>query len=191
MLFRNDKKDSRDSSEFVPLLPLRELIVFPHEVYPIFVGRAKSIKALEAAEALKKPILLAAQKDAKVAEPGAADIYAVGTLGVVVQLLRLPDGTVKALLEGKKRARIVRYAGEDEYFQVEVEEVGEVCDRTTEVEALVRSVISAFENYVRLNKKIPPEMATSIAAIDDPALLADKLVGHLGIKLEDKQALLA
>ena len=109
MLFRNDKKDNRETSanEQVSLLPLRELIVFPHEVYPIFVGRQKSIKALEAAEAQKKPILLAAQKDARVAEPGPDDIYPVGTLGVVVQLLRLPDGTVKALLEGKTRARIV------------------------------------------------------------------------------------
>jgi ATP-dependent Lon protease len=174
----------------VPLLPLRELIVFPHEVYPIFVGRQKSIKALEASEASKRPILLVAQKDAKVADPQAGDLYNVGTLGVVVQLLRLPDGTVKALLEGKKRARILKYVGSDEYFQVEAEEIEEVCDRTTEVEALIRSVTSTFDNYVRLNKKIPPEMVTSIASVDDPAFLADKLVGHLSIKLEDKQALL-
>src|SRR6202140_1162761 len=141
MLFRNDKKDNRDgASNIVPLFPLRELIVFPHEVYPIFVGRQKSIKALEAAEAAKKPILLAAQKDARVSEPGPDDIYAVGTLGIVVQLLRLPDGTVKALLEGKKRARILRYANQDEFFQVEAEEIEEVSDRTTEVEALMRSV---------------------------------------------------
>src|SRR6202047_4360650 len=115
MLFRNDKdkndrKDGRDAQgETVPLLPLRELIVFPHQVYPIFVGRQKSIKALEAAEAAKQPILLAAQKDARVAEPGPDHIHAVGTLGMVVQLLRLPDGTVKALLGGKKRARVGRY----------------------------------------------------------------------------------
>ncbi|MGH7075584.1 MAG: endopeptidase La [Stellaceae bacterium] len=191
MLFRNDKKDNRDgASEMVPLLPLRELIVFPHEVYPIFVGRQKSIKALEAAEAQKKPILLVAQKDARVSEPAPDDIYSVGTLGVVVQLLRLPDGTVKALLEGKKRARIQRYVVQDEFFQVEVEEIDEVCDRGTEVEALMRSVNAAFDNYVRLNKKIPPETVTSIASVDDPAYLADKLVGHLGIKLEDKQSLL-
>src|ERR1700757_1362672 len=133
MLFRNDKKDNRDTShEAVPLLPLRELIVFPHEVYPIFVGRQKSIKALEAAEAAKKPILLAAQKDVRVSEPGPDDIYAVGTLGVVVQLLRLPDGTVKTLLEGKKRARVVRYASQDEFFQIAVEEIEELCEHTTE-----------------------------------------------------------
>ena len=190
MLFRNDKKDNRDANEIIPLLPLRELIVFPHEVYPIFVGRQKSIKALEAAEASKRPILLVAQKDARVSEPGPGDIYAVGTLGIVVQLLRLPDGTVKALLEGKKRARIQRYVAQDEFFQVEVEELEEVNDRGTEVEALMRSVNTTFDNYVRLNKKIPPEMVTSIASVDDPAYLADKLVGHLGIKLEDKQSLL-
>src|ERR1700694_2793165 len=139
MLFRNDKKDNQNAtSNVVPLLPLRELIVFPHEVYPIFVGRQKSIKALEAAEAQKKPILLSAQKDARVSDPGPDDIYAVGTLGVVVQLLRLPDGTVKALLEGKKRARVVRYASSDDYFQVEAEEIEEVCERTREVEALMR-----------------------------------------------------
>jgi len=190
MLFRNDKKDNPGAGAVVPLLPLRELIVFPHEVYPIFVGRQKSIKALEASEQSKRPILLVAQKDAKVADPQAGDLYNVGTLGVVVQLLRLPDGTVKALLEGKKRARILKYVAQDEYFQVEAEEIEEVVDRTTEVEALVRSVTSTFDNYVRLNKKIPPEMVTSIAAVDDPAFLADKLVGHLSIKLEDKQALL-
>src|SRR5579864_5322003 len=190
MLFRNDKKDNPGAAAVVPLLPLRELIVFPHEVYPIFVGRQKSIKALEASEASKRPILLVAQKDAKVADPQAGDLYNVGTLGVVVQLLRLPDGTVKALLEGKKRARILKYVAQDEYFQVEAEEIEEVVDRTTEVEALIRSVTSTFDNYVRLNKKIPPEMVTSIAAVDDPAFLADKLVGHLSIKLEDKQALL-
>src|SRR5579872_3274358 len=135
MLFRNDKdkndkKDGRNGQgDTVPLLPLRELIVFPHEVYPIFVGRQKSIKALEAAETSKKPILLAAQKDARISDPGPDDIYSVGTLGVVVQLLRLPDGTVKALLEGKKRARVVRYVSQDDYFQVEAEEIEEGCER--------------------------------------------------------------
>src|SRR6516225_3969461 len=135
MLFRNDKKDHRDpSNETVPLLPLRELIAFPHEVYPILVGRQKSIKALEAAEAANKPILLVAQKDARVSEPSPDDLHAVGTLARLVQLLRLPDGTVKALLEGKQRARVVRYVSQDEFIQVEVEELEEFCDHTTEVE---------------------------------------------------------
>src|SRR6266481_5394981 len=190
MLFRDAKKDNNPLGQVVPLLPLRGLIVFPHQVFPISAGRHKSIKALEEAEAQKKPILLAAQKDPKVSEPTPDDIYAVGTLGIVVQLLHLPDGTVKALLEGKKRARIIRHVSDREFFQVEVEEVAEVCERTTAVEALMRSLISTFDNYVGLNKKIPPEMVTSISAIDDPAYLADKLVGHLGAKLEDKQSLL-
>jgi ATP-dependent Lon protease len=190
VLFRNDKKNNRDpSNEPVPLLPLRELIVFPNEVYAIFVGRPKSIKALEAAEAAQKPILLAAQKEARVSEPGPDDIHAVGTLGQVVQLLRQPDGTVKALLQGKKRARITRYVSKDEFFQVEVEELEEFCD-TTEVEALMHAVNATFDKYVRVSAKISPETARSIASVDDPASLADKLVGHLGLKPEDKQALL-
>jgi ATP-dependent Lon protease len=192
MLFRNDRKDDRDvnPTKIAPLLPLRELIVFPHEVYPIFVGRQKSIRALEEAQAHKRPLLLAAQKDARVSEPAPEDIYRVGALGVIVQFLRLPDGTVKALVEGKRRARILRYVRVDDFFEVEVEEIEERCERTTEVEALMRSVSATFDNYVRLNRKVPPEVVASIAAIDDPAYLADKLVGQVAIKLEDKQALL-
>jgi ATP-dependent Lon protease len=189
MIFRNDKKDNNLSAHVVPLLPLRGLVVFPHEVFPMSVGRPKSIKALEEAEAQKKPILLAAQRNAKVSEPTPDDINTVGTLGVVVQLLHLPDGTIKVLLEGQKRARIIRHVSDREFFEVEVEEVADICEGTTEVEALMRSVISAFENYAGL-KKIPPEVVTSIAAIDDPAYLADELARHVGIKLEDKQALL-
>jgi ATP-dependent Lon protease len=184
-------KDYRDpSNEILPLLPLRELIAFPHEVYPILVGRQKSIKALEAAEAAKKPILLVAQKDARVSEPAPDDLHTVGTLARLVQLLRLPDGTVKALLEGKKRARVVRYVSQDEFIQIEVEELEEFCDHTTEVEDLVRAVSATFANYVRLTEKISPETAMSNASVVDPAHLADKLVGHLGIKPEDKQSLL-
>ncbi|HUO05822.1 MAG TPA: endopeptidase La [Candidatus Binataceae bacterium] len=193
MLFRNDKTDKKDggaAGNVVPLLPLRELIVFPHEVYPIFVGRNKSIKALEAAEASKTPILLVAQRDAKVADPAPTDLYAVGTLGVVVQLLRLPDGTVKALLEGKKRARVLKYVSDAEYFRVEAEEIEEPADRSPEIEALMRAVVSTFDNFARLNKKVPPETVASISTVEDPAFLADKIVGHLGIKLEDRQALL-
>src|SRR6516162_10200801 len=167
MLFRNDKKDHRDpSNETLPLLPLRELIAFPHGVYPILVGRQKSIKALEAAEAAQKPILLVAQKDARVSEPGPDDIHAVGTLARLVQLLRLPDGTVKVLLEGKQRARVVRYVSQDEFIQVEVEEIEEFCDHTTEVEALMRTVNAIFVNYSRTTEKISPETAMSIASVN-------------------------
>jgi ATP-dependent Lon protease len=195
MLFRNDKKDPReqppsDAGQRVPLLPLRDIIVFPHMVVPLFVGRQKSIRALEEAMNKQKFILLAAQKDAKTNDPGEEDIYRVGTLGTVVQLLRLPDGTVKVLVEGKKRARVVRYVSNVEYFLVESEAIEEVCNKSTEVEALIRSVNSTFENYVKLNKKIPPEMIMSVASIEDPARLADTIVAHLGIKLEDKQTLL-
>src|SRR5947208_15751160 len=141
MLFRNDKRDPRDQSQTtaglrVPLLPLRDIIVFPHMVVPLFVGRQKSIRALEEAMNKQKFILLAAQKDAKTNDPAEDDIYKIGTLGTVVQLLRLPDGTVKVLVEGKKRARVVRYVASADYFLDEAEPIDEVCDTTTEVEAL-------------------------------------------------------
>src|SRR4026209_1049341 len=193
MLFRNDKRDPQSpppSGMRVPLLPLRDIIVFPHMVVPLFVGRQKSIRALEEAMNKQKYILLAAQKDAKTNDPAEDDIYRVGTLGTVVQLLRLPDGTVKVLVEGKRRARAVKYLTNAEYFLVEAEPIEEPYDKTTEVEALIRSVNSTFENYVKLNKKIPPEMIMSVSSIDEPSRLADTIVAHLGIKLEDKQALL-
>src|SRR5881296_2301213 len=195
MLFRNEKRDSREAPPQagglrVPLLPLRDIIVFPHMVVPLFVGRQKSIRALEEAMNKQKFILLAAQKDAKTNDPAEEDIYRVGTLGTVVQLLRLPDGTVKVLVEGKKRARIQQYVDHPDYFLVEVEEIDEAVQRGTEVEALLRSVASTFENYVKLNKKIPPEMVMSVAAIDDPSRLSDTIAAHLGVKIEDKQTLL-
>jgi len=195
MLFRNDKRDPQhpasDGGELrVPLLPLRDIIVFPHMVVPLFVGRQRSIRALEEAVNKQKFVLLAAQKDAKTNDPVEEDIYRVGTLGTVVQLLRLPDGTVKVLVEGKHRARILRYHDSPDFFLVDAEQIAEAAEQTTEIEALVRSVNSTFETYVKLNKKIPPEMIMSVASIDEPARLADTIVAHLGIKLEDKQQLL-
>jgi len=192
MLFRNEKKDLQGPGGplRVPLLPLRDIIVFPHMVVPLFVGRQKSIRALEEAVNSQRPILLAAQRDAKTNEPAAEDIHRVGTLGTVVQLLRLPDGTVKVLVEGKKRARILRYVDHEEYFLVEAEEADDAPERSTEQDALIRTIGTTFETYVKLNKKIPPEMVASVAAIDEPSRLADTIVAHLGIKLEDKQALL-
>lgn len=174
----------------LPLLPLRDIIVFPHMVVPLFVGRQRSIKALEEAAASDKLIFLSTQRDAKVNDPTPQDIYQIGTMGTVVQLLRLPDGTVKVLVEGKKRGQIVQHTDHPDFFSVEVDEVEETNDRPAEIDSLVRSVNSTFENYVRLNKKIPPEMIMTVAAIDDPSHLADMIIAHLGIKLEDKQTLL-
>jgi ATP-dependent Lon protease len=189
--FRNDegKKDGKRSRQ-VPLLPLRDIIVFPHMVVPLFVGREKSIAALEEATNGDKTILLCAQKKAKTNEPSAEDIFTVGTLGNVIQLLRLPDGTVKVLVEGKQRARIRKFVASDRFYQVEVEEVAEPEERSVELEALMRSVHSTFEAYVKLNKRIPPEMLMSVSTIDDPARLADTIVAHLSLKLNDKQAIL-
>ncbi|MBI2088772.1 MAG: endopeptidase La [Deltaproteobacteria bacterium] len=194
MLFRNDKKDDKEKEPngvlTVPLLPLRDIIVFPHMVVPLFVGRQRSIKALEEATQKQGPIFLSSQKDAKTNDPAENDIYRVGTLGSVVQMLKLPDGTVKVLIEGKKRAQVARFINHPDFFLVEVEEIAEVVERNTEVEALVREVHSTFENYVKLKKKIPPEMVMSVSSIDDPARLADTIVAHLGIKLEDRQNLI-
>jgi ATP-dependent Lon protease len=193
MLFRNEKRDDRDAMAGptrVPLLPLRDIIVFPHMVVPLFVGRQRSIKALEEATQKQSPIFLSSQKDAKTNEPTEEDIYKIGTLGTVVQMLKLPDGTVKVLIEGKKRAKVVRFVSNSDFFLVEVEEAQEVVERNTEVEALTREVHTTFENYVKLKKKIPPEMVMSVSSIDDPGRLADTIVAHLGIKIEDRQNLL-
>ena len=193
MLFRNDKKDEKEPMSGparVPLLPLRDIIVFPHMVVPLFVGRQRSIKALEEATQKQSPIFLSSQKDAKTNEPTEEDIYKIGTLGSVVQMLKLPDGTVKVLIEGKKRAKVARFVSNPEFFLVEVDEAQEVVERNTEVEALVREVHTTFENYVKLKKKIPPEMVMSVSSIDEPGRLADTIVAHLGVKLEDRQNLL-
>jgi len=195
MLFRNDKdkKDDRESTgspSRVPLLPLRDIIVFPHMVVPLFVGRQRSIKALEEATQKQSLIFLSSQKDAKTNDPTEEDIYKIGTLGAVVQMLKLPDGTVKVLIEGKKRAKVARFIANPDFFLVDVEDAPEVVERNTEVEALVREVHTTFENYVKLKKKIPPEMVMSVSSIDEPGRLADTIVAHLGIKLEDRQNLL-
>ena len=175
----------------IPLIPLRDIIIFPYMVVPLFVGREKSIKALENAMAADKSILLAAQKKAKTEEPGPDDIYDVGTLGTILQLLRLPDGTVKVLVEGKRRAKIKEFVSEDECFMVSVEEVDEIIDEAVESEALVRSAVKSFETYVKFNKRVPPEMIVSVSSIEDPGRLSDTISAHLTIKIEDKQALLS
>ncbi|MCP4680488.1 MAG: endopeptidase La [Deltaproteobacteria bacterium] len=186
-----EDSERKYSGHSVPLLPLRDIIIFPHMVVPLFVGREKSIAALEEAMRHEKDILLVSQKQAKTNEPTVKDIYAVGTLGTIVQLLKLPDGTVKVLVEGKKRARILRYQSQQKFFQVEIELVKEELSESAEMEALVRSVQSTFETYIKLNKHIPPEMLMTIQGIDDPSRLADTIVVHLSsIKLEDRQGIL-
>ena len=175
----------------IPLLPLRDILVFPSTVVPLFVGRDKSIQALEQAMAANKEILLAAQIKAKTNDPSAEDIYRVGTISVILQLLRLPDGTVKVLVEGQRRAKVIDYLQTEEYFMVEAEPLVEAASAGVENEALTRTVKMAFDNYVRLNKRIPPEMLLSIAQIENESKLADTLVAHLtNLKLQDKQRLL-
>jgi ATP-dependent Lon protease len=188
-LFRSDDKPEA-KPRILPLLPLRDIIVFPHMVVPLFVGREKSIAALEEAQGADKQILLAAQKKAKTNEPAPEDIFGVGTVGTIIQLLRLPDGTVKVLVEGKKRWRIRRFVPNERCFQVEAEPIEEPDEKTVELEALMRSVQSTFEAYVKLNKRIPPEMLMSVSTIEDPARLADTIVAHLSLKLGDKQEIL-
>ncbi|MFO0736002.1 MAG: endopeptidase La [Labilithrix sp.] len=191
MFFKSDDGKPGPKKRTVPLLPLRDIIVFPHMVSQLFVGRERSINALDAAMARDKDIFLAAQKNAKTNEPTPEDIFQVGTLGTIMQLLRLPDGTVKVLVEGKRRAKVKKFPQTEEYFLVEVEEVAENSAKGVEVEALMRSVQAAFEMYVKLNKKVQPEVLMSAQTIDDAARLADTIVANLPtIKLTDRQALL-
>jgi ATP-dependent Lon protease len=174
----------------IPLLPLRELVVFPQQVVPLFVGREKSVRAIEESQREGKYILLAAQKDARTSNPGPKDIYNIGTLGEVVQLIRLADGPIKVLVEGKARARIKKFVREDDFMLVDVEEIPMSTEVSTELKALMRSVNVTFENYVKLGKKVNPETIMQVNAIEDPSRLADAIVVQLNIKLEDKQEIL-
>jgi ATP-dependent Lon protease len=182
--------DKKESKRAVTLLPLRDIIIFPHMVVPIFVGREKSIKALEEAMNKEKDLILCAQKKAKTNEPTADEIYRVGTLGTIIQLLRLPDNTVKVLIEGKKRAKIENFLETEDFFMVEINEIEELNDITPEVEELMKKIHATFETYVKLSKNIPPEMLMSVASIDDPSRLADTIVAHLKLKLAEKQEIL-
>src|SRR4051794_7196274 len=169
---KNDR-DKKSTRVKVPLLPLRDVIIFPHMVVPLFVGREKSINALEECVSKKLDLFLVAQRQATTVSPGEKDIFTVGTLGTILQILRLPDNTVKVLIEGKKRARILDYQENDRIIEAEVEELVDVFESTVELEALVRSLKATFENYVKLNKRIPPEMLMSVNSIEDPSRLAD------------------
>ncbi len=173
----------------IPVLPLRDVVVYPHMVIPLFVGRDKSIRCLEAAMDNDKQILLVAQKDAATDDPSIADLYKVGTVASILQLLKLPDGTVKVLVEGLQRAEIQKFH-EDDFFTADAEYMltPEMDEREQEV--LVRTAISQFEGFIKLNKKIPPEVLTSLNGIDEAARLADTIAAHMPLKLHDKQQVL-
>ena len=173
-----------------PLLPLRDIVVFPHMIVPLFVGREKSVRALEDVMKDDKQILLVAQKNASQDDPSPDDIHSLGTVGTVLQLLKLPDGTVKVLVEGSRRARIVRFTRTDEYFQAEAEPIDDQPEDADELEPLARSVVKQFEQYIKLNKKIPSEVLVSLNQIEDPSKLADTIASHLALKISEKQELL-
>jgi ATP-dependent Lon protease len=174
----------------IPVLPLRDVVVYPHMVIPLFVGRDKSIKALEAAMEDDKQILLVAQKSAAQDEPETEDLYNIGTISSILQLLKLPDGTVKVLVEGNERARIVHYMGSDDYFTAQVVKFEDEVVDEREAEVLSRSLTTQFDQYVKLNKKIPPEILTSLSSIEDPNRLVDTIAAHMSLKIEEKQKIL-
>ncbi|MDH5600522.1 MAG: LON peptidase substrate-binding domain-containing protein, partial [Gammaproteobacteria bacterium] len=174
----------------IPILPLRDVVVYPHMVIPLFVGREKSIQALEAAMDNDKQILLVAQKSAAKDEPAQDDLYQIGTVSSILQLLKLPDGTVKVLVEGNKRARIVHFLGQEEYFTAQIKELEEEVVDERESEVLIRSLTAQFDQYVKLNKKIPPEILTSLSSIDEAERMVDTIAAHMSLKLDEKQKVL-
>jgi ATP-dependent Lon protease len=173
-----------------PVLPLRDIVVFPHMIVPLFVGREKSIKALEEVMRADPFILLATQKNASDDDPATSAIYEVGTLASVLQLLKLPDGTVKVLVEGAERARVIKYSDRTEYYEAEAVVLADQAGEKVEAEAMARSVVNEFESYVKLNKKVSPEVVGVVHQIEDYAKLADTVASHLAIKIPDKQAIL-
>ena len=187
------KEETEKNRMTIPLLPLRDVVVFPHMIVPLFVGREKSINALESAMRHKKEIFLVAQKGAEIDEPAEDDIYAVGTIGNIIQLLRLPDGTVKALVEGVERGVIKNYLPNEDFFLVDVEELDEEYppESDTKLEALIRNIAETFERYAKLSRRVPPELVGSMSSLDDdPAKLADTTAAQLHVKLDERQRVL-
>ena len=174
----------------LPVLPLRDIVVFPHMVVPLFVGREKSVRALEEVMKADKQILLVTQKDRDQDDPKPSDIYEVGVLASVLQLLKLPDGTVKVLVEGKSRAAVLKFTPREEFYEAEIAAITEEDGEAHEAEALSRAVIEQFDNYIKLNKKIPPEALAAIPQITEPGRLADNIAAHLAVKISDRQQLL-
>ncbi len=190
-MFEDKEINDQNKQVIIPLLPLRDVVVFPHMIVPLFVGREKSIAALESAMKDEKSIFMVAQKNAKKDDPSQEDIYLVGTIGIIIQLLRLPDGTVKVLVEGKMRGAIKEYLKNDDYFLIKVREIEDVDDQNdVKKQALMRSIKESFELYLKLSKKVHVEMMGTIAAIEDGSKLADVVVTHLNVKLVDKQKIM-
>ena len=187
-----ESQDNRSykKSNKVPLLALRDLVIFPNMVIPLFVGREKSIKALEAAMERDRIIFLVAQKDAKTDNPSKEEIYDTGTLSEILQILKLPDGAIRVLVEGLTRIKIGQYTQEDPFFEVTVSEINEDDAKDKETEALMRMVMEEFQKHVKMNKKIPPETTMSVSEIDSPGRLADVIAAHIFLKHEEKQELL-
>jgi ATP-dependent Lon protease len=183
---QEDKSPKPTGPMTLPVLPLRDVVVFPHMVIPLFVGRKKSIRALERAMESGKQIMLVAQKSASDDDPGIEQIHTIGTVASILQLLKLPDGTVKVLVEGEQRAEVQHYTETDDSFTALVDMVESVQAESRESEALMRSVLAEFDQYVKLNMKIPPEILTSLAGIEEPGRLADAIAAHLSLKIEDK-----
>ncbi|MGD8631016.1 MAG: endopeptidase La [Gammaproteobacteria bacterium] len=175
----------------IPVLPLRDVVVYPHMVIPLFVGREKSINALDTAMQEDKKILLVAQKNAEIDDPGVDDIHEIGTLSTILQLLKLPDGTVKVLVEGAERVRITGYENTDAFFTANIEPMAPEAEQDVkELEVLTRSLLAIFDQYVKLNKKVPPEILTSLSGIDEAGRLADTIAAHMSLKLDEKQKIL-
>lgn len=175
----------------LPVLPLRDIVVFPFMVVPLFVGREKSIKALEEVMKNEKKILLLTQKDAAHEDPGVDDIHRTGCVATILQLLKLPDGTVRVLVEGGSRAEVNEYVENADYFEARINVLKNEQNKSAKSKALLTSVLDQFEKYVKLNKKIAEDIVTAVADIIDPAKMADTIAVHLGAKLQDKQELLA
>jgi ATP-dependent Lon protease len=191
-MINNEERDLEATpfKEYLPLLPLRGMIVFPYMVVPLDVGRDKSISALEEGMINERLIVLAAQRQAKVNEPEADDIYQIGTMVEIKQLLKLPDGTLRVLVEGLNRVRIVEYLQYDPHYKVKLAELPEIEEKNYETEALMRTTLFQFEQYIKLSKKIPPEVLTSVHNVEDPGRLADIIASHLNLKIEEKQDIL-
>src|SRR5271154_5907186 len=187
---RGERTTHSGKGDVMAVLPLRDIVVFPHMIVPLFVGREKSVRALEAVKKDDKQILLVAQRKATQDDPSVDDIYRLGTVSTILQLLKLPDGTVKVLVEGGRRAKITSFKETEAYFEAAVETVPDVPGDKKSLDALCRSVVTQFEQYIKLNKKIAPEVLVSLNQIEEPSKLADTVASHLNLKIPEKQELL-